>query len=116
MIDSIRAWISGNSPDHRKETGRRQEALQLALTALLIEAANSDHRFDETERGVISRLLESRFGLSRADANELLGAGETAAHQTKPWSTLVVGLLFIPSPVSANVVSIDADVSCADRH
>ena len=59
MIDSIRAWISGNSPDHRKETGRRQEALQLALTALLIEAANSDDRFDETERGVISRLLES---------------------------------------------------------
>jgi uncharacterized membrane protein YebE (DUF533 family) len=54
MIDSIRAWISGNSPDHRKETGRRQEALQLALTALLIEAANSDDRFDEAERGVIS--------------------------------------------------------------
>jgi hypothetical protein len=66
MIDSIRAWISGNSPDHRKETGARQEALQLALTALLVEAANSDDRFDEAERDVISRLLESRFSLSRS--------------------------------------------------
>ena len=82
MIDSIRAWISGNSPDHRKETGRRQEALQLALTALLIEAANSDDRFDQTERGVISRLLESRFSLSRSDADELLAAGETAASES----------------------------------
>jgi uncharacterized tellurite resistance protein B-like protein len=79
MIDSIRAWISGNWPDHRNETGRRQEALQLALTALLIEAANSDDRFDEAERGVVSRLLERRFRLSRADANELLAAGEVAA-------------------------------------
>jgi len=43
MIDSIRAWISGSWPDHRGETGRRQEALQLALAlcmvALVSEAA-----------------------------------------------------------------------------
>ena len=79
MIDSIRAWISGNLPDHRKETGGQQGALQIALTALLIEAANSDDRFDEAERGAISRLLERRFRLSRSDANELLAAGEVAA-------------------------------------
>jgi uncharacterized tellurite resistance protein B-like protein len=82
MMDSIRAWISGSWPDHRKETGRRQEALQLALAALLIEAANSDDRFDESERGVISRLLESRFNLSRSDADELFAAGETAASES----------------------------------
>jgi len=82
MIDNSRAWISGNSPDHRKETGGRQEALQLALAALLIEAANSDDRFDQTERGVISRLLESRFSLSRSAAADLLAAGETAASES----------------------------------
>ena len=81
MIDSIRAWISGGWPDHRAETGRQHEALQLALTALLIEAANSDDRFDEAERGVIERLLESRFNLSRSDADELLAAGEAAASE-----------------------------------
>ena len=82
MIDSIRAWISGNSPDQRKETGGRQDAVQLALTALLIEAARSDDRFDEAERGVIAQLLESRFNLSRSDADALLAAGETAASES----------------------------------
>ena len=72
MIDSIRAWISGGWPDHRDEVGRRQEALQVALTALLIEAAYSDDRFDEAERAVIAQLLESRFHLSPSDADALL--------------------------------------------
>src|SRR6202040_4383765 len=36
----------------------------------------------ETERGVISRLLESRFSLSRSAANDLLAAGETAASES----------------------------------
>ena len=81
MIDSIRAWISGSWPDHREETGG-QEALQLALTALLVEAANSDDRFDDAERGVIERLLQSRFNLSRSDADELLAAGQTAASES----------------------------------
>jgi uncharacterized tellurite resistance protein B-like protein len=82
MIDSIRAWISGSWPDRREGAGGQQEALQLALTALLIEAANSDDRFDEAERGVIERLLESRFNLSRSDADELLAAGQRAASES----------------------------------
>jgi len=82
MIDSIRAWISGGWPDHRDEVGRRQEALQVALTALLIEAAYSDDRFDEAERAVIARLLERRFHLSRSDADALLATGETAASES----------------------------------
>jgi len=82
MIDSIRAWISGSSPDHREKTGGQQEALQLALAALLVEAANSDDRFDEAERGLIARLLQNRFGLSRSDANQLLAAGQTAAAES----------------------------------
>ncbi len=82
MIDSIRAWISGSWPDHREGTGRREEALQLALSALLVEAANSDDRFDEAERGVIARLLQRRFALSRSDADELLAAGRRAASES----------------------------------
>jgi uncharacterized tellurite resistance protein B-like protein len=81
MIETIRAWISGGWPDRREEAGTPQEALQVALSALLIEAAYSDDRFDEAERGVIARLLERRFNLSRADAEALLAAGETAASE-----------------------------------
>lgn len=82
MIDSIRAWISGGRLDSRDETGKGRSELQLALTALLIEAAHSDDRFDEAERRVIAELLERRFNLSGSDARMLLAAGEEAASES----------------------------------
>ena len=81
MIDSIRAWISGERSDDQGRTGARSDELQLALAALLIEAANCDDHFDEKERRIIARLLESRFNLSASEARALLAAGETAASE-----------------------------------
>jgi uncharacterized tellurite resistance protein B-like protein len=81
MIDSIRAWINGGRPAGR-ENGARREETQLALTALLIEAACSDSHFDAAERDVIARMLERRFSLSVADARGLLAAGEAAAAES----------------------------------
>jgi uncharacterized tellurite resistance protein B-like protein len=81
MIDSIRAWISGSRLDGGEKSGRRDE-LQLALTALLIEAAFSDDHFDEAERTTIARVLERRFNLSVSDARGLLAAGEAAAAES----------------------------------
>jgi uncharacterized tellurite resistance protein B-like protein len=78
MIDNVRAWISGGRPDNRG----RQNEVQLALTALLIEAAYSDDHFDQAERAIIAGLLESRFNLSRSDARALLAAGEAAATES----------------------------------
>ncbi len=78
MIDSIRAWISGGRPDSRG----RQDEVQLALTALLIEVAYSDDHFDQAERAIVARLLESRFNLSQSDARALLAAGEAAAAES----------------------------------
>ena len=80
MIDSIRAWITGGAPAGRKQAHRGE--LQLALTALLIEAAYCDDRFDQAERSVIARLIESRFNLSQSDARALLAAGEAAATES----------------------------------
>jgi uncharacterized tellurite resistance protein B-like protein len=79
MIDSIRAWITGNGRHGREGTGRQRDELQLALTALLIEAAYSDDHFAQAERGVIAQLIKSRFNLAQPDALALLAAGETAA-------------------------------------
>jgi uncharacterized tellurite resistance protein B-like protein len=78
MIDSILAWIAGGA----HEGDRRQDGLQLALTALLIEAAYSDDHFEEAERSVIAQLLQSRFNLNQADANSLLVAAEAAASES----------------------------------
>ena len=81
MIDSIREWIGGGRPDGRREFAQYDE-LRIALTALLIEAACSDDRFDEEERAVIGRLIERRFNLSHADARALLAEAETAASKS----------------------------------
>jgi uncharacterized tellurite resistance protein B-like protein len=81
MIDSIRLWISGGWSEGREESGRRPDKLQIALAALLVEAAYSDDNFDTTERGVIARLLERRFNLSHTDAYALLAASEAAASE-----------------------------------
>jgi uncharacterized tellurite resistance protein B-like protein len=78
MIDSILGWLAGTSPGN--DGGPRDE-LQLALAALLIEAADSDHHFDGNERTVIAQLLERRFKLSHSEAAALLAAGERKADQ-----------------------------------
>jgi uncharacterized tellurite resistance protein B-like protein len=76
MIDSILGWLSGSG----SEAGRTsRDELQLALAALLVEAAASDDHFDGRERAVIERLLERRFSLSLDDARALLADGEAAA-------------------------------------
>ena len=82
MIDSIREWISGGRSDGREEIGRRQGEVQLALAALLIEAAYSDDRFDEAEQAVIASLIERRFNLSHSDAQALLAAAEATASES----------------------------------
>jgi uncharacterized tellurite resistance protein B-like protein len=82
MIDSILAWIAGSGPYGREAAGRRQDGLQLALTALLIEAAYSDDHFDPAERAVIAQLIQSRFNLSQPDASALLAAAETTAGES----------------------------------
>jgi uncharacterized tellurite resistance protein B-like protein len=75
MIENILSWLRGAAP----EGGAAADELQLALAALLVEAAYSDDRFDESERNVIAGLLERRFDLPVSQALALLAAGEREA-------------------------------------
>jgi uncharacterized tellurite resistance protein B-like protein len=76
MIESLLGWLTGTAP--HGSVGP-QDGLQLALTALLVEAADSDDHFDERERAVIKQMLERRFELSHDEARALLVAGEREA-------------------------------------
>ncbi len=84
MIESILGWLTGAAA----AGGEPGDELQLALAALLVEAAHSDdrsesdQRFDSKERAVVARLLERRFKLSHADARALLSAGEREASRS----------------------------------
>jgi uncharacterized tellurite resistance protein B-like protein len=77
MIESIFGWLTGAAPD-----AAVRDELQLALAALLVEAAYSDERFDDAERAVVARLLERRFDLGEAGARALLAAGEREAERS----------------------------------
>jgi uncharacterized tellurite resistance protein B-like protein len=78
MIESIFGWLTGAAP----AAGPVRDELQLALAALLVEAAYSDEHFDDSERAVIARLLERRFNLPAAGARALLAAGEREAERS----------------------------------
>lgn len=78
MIESIFGWLTGAVPGAEQA----RDALQLALAALLVEAAYSDEHFDDSERAVIARLLERRFNLPETAAQALLAAGEREAERS----------------------------------
>ena len=71
MIDRILQFLSGQAtkPD-------QPDDLQLAVAALLVEAARMDDHFDAAERKVIERLLANRFQLSPDATRRLLDAAE----------------------------------------
>ena len=73
MIDRLFEWLKEGGQD----LSRGQDELQLAVAALLLEAAVVvDNRFDETERNAILRILERRFGLAAADAEAVLATAK----------------------------------------
>lgn len=78
MIDRLRAWLT----EEQGGLSGEKDELQLAVAALLIEAAQVDASFDAREREVIRRLLERRFSLSPEDAQSLVAAAERRADRS----------------------------------
>lgn len=79
MIDRVLDFLTGrkaptlaNGPDE----------LELAVAALLIEAARMDDQFDERERATIERVLAEKFELSPEAVAELMDAAEDAVRQS----------------------------------
>lgn len=66
--------------DDKAVLGHSADELQVAVAALMVEAALMDNEFDERERQVISSLLEGRFHLSGEECTELL---ETASKRVE---------------------------------
>jgi uncharacterized tellurite resistance protein B-like protein len=60
----------------------RPDELELAVAALLIEAARMDDEFNDRERATIERLLKERFELSREAVASLMEAAEEAVRQS----------------------------------
>jgi uncharacterized tellurite resistance protein B-like protein len=60
----------------------KPDKLQLAVAALLVQAAEMDDVFELSERLSIERLLADRFGLGLEAVRDLLKAAEKASHES----------------------------------
>lgn len=84
MMDRLKKLFSGE----KKPEQLKEDELELAAAALLVEAAVMDGTFDETERAVVLALLMERFELSDSDAQQLLTDAEDAIAKSNELYTL----------------------------
>lgn len=68
---------AGASPEAPDE-----DAMRLAASALLVETAIMDGRFDDTERATIQRVLGARFSLEADTAAALVAEAEDAVDES----------------------------------
>ncbi len=75
MIDRIFSLLKGDVKAAKSEA-RAPSGLQIAVGALLVEAARRDDVFSADEQGAIKRLLAERFSLSDDDTQKLFDVAE----------------------------------------
>src|SRR6185437_11406783 len=78
MFDRLRTWFE---EDKRDEIPAGRDELTIAVAALLIETGRAGEALGESERQLIDRLLERRFGLRPEEARALEQAGEERAER-----------------------------------
>lgn len=90
MLDRILKLLSG---EEGLSASKSPDSLQVAVAALMVEAARMDDRFEGPERQTIERLLMERFGLPPEAAGLLLRSAEAeVARSTQlfPFTSLTV--------------------------
>jgi len=78
MMDRLRAWLT----EGQGELSGDRDTLQLAVAALLMEAAQVDGALGEQERAAVQRLLARKFGLSTETSRALAATGERQAERS----------------------------------
>jgi uncharacterized tellurite resistance protein B-like protein len=69
MLNAIKNFFEQNL--YADDSVQLDQQLRLATAALMIEMMNQDDRVEETELDTIKRSLQSRFGLSDQETDEL---------------------------------------------
>ncbi len=79
MIDRVLDFLSGR---RAPEFAKSSDDLEVAVAALLIEAARMDDQFDAAERATIERVLAEKFNLAPDAVHDLVIAAEGAVRQS----------------------------------
>ena len=112
MIDRMLDFLTGRKAP---ALASQPDELELAVAALLIEAARMDDQFDAAERGTIERLLTERFDLAPDRLRMLMEAAEVAVRQSTqffPFTRQIVQR--ISHEDRANILEMMWEVAYAD--
>ncbi len=76
MLDRLTVLFSNKSQHDHEDAD--SISMQTAAAALLVEVALMDENFDQSERDVISKLVQNRFNLSKDECDDLIAKAEEA--------------------------------------
>ncbi|NOY72511.1 MAG: TerB family tellurite resistance protein [Gammaproteobacteria bacterium] len=80
MIKKLKQLLLGMADDATSGLDR-QNTLELAVAALMVEMARTDFNEEQSENEEIKRLLKAHFELTEQESARLLGRAQTAADE-----------------------------------
>jgi uncharacterized tellurite resistance protein B-like protein len=112
MIDRVLDFLTGRTaPD----PSTRADELELAVAALLVEAARMDDQFDARERAAIARVLAEKFDLSSEAVRSLMDAAESAVAESTQFFPFTQQIVKCISPGDrAQILEMMWEVAYAD--
>jgi len=112
MIERMLGFLTGRAAP---SLATRTDELELAVAALLIEAARMDDQFNEIERTTIERLLAERFDLSPDEVGSLMDAAEKAVAESTQFFPFTQQIVKRISPEDrAQIIEMMWEVAYAD--
>jgi uncharacterized tellurite resistance protein B-like protein len=82
MLDRVLDFLSGHASPALSKADAKADDLELAVAALLIEAARMDDDFDAEERTTIEGLLAGKFKLAPLEVQRLIDQAEKAVRDS----------------------------------
>ncbi|MCB1503923.1 MAG: TerB family tellurite resistance protein [Hyphomicrobiaceae bacterium] len=89
MLEKLLGLLVGKNPE---VDANDEEALRIAVAALLIEAGRMDQRFEDRERQAIRGLLSERFALEGAELDRIFDEAEQrvqGSDQYYPFTSII---------------------------
>ena len=81
MLDTIRDFFDRHFGDDTADATRDPHSLALATAALLVEVVRLDGGLEAVEREAVLRAVNTKFGLSPQEADELVALAEAEARE-----------------------------------
>ncbi len=82
MINRIKAFLRDGGAKETADASHSRDEKQLAAATLMAVAATMDGQLDEAERNVIQDVAMRRFGLSAAEADDLIEEATRASAES----------------------------------